>query len=568
VDHLEIRSGLSYWWITLLAEKCTWAKSPKIGVAIRLLAFDFMFRKMRVDRIQLVSCDRELASSFRLWCKNKNLRFYWDWRSAKQIRVSRRKKWLSSIPRPTQALLWLLHYLFIRRNLRGVGIEAWRKAKGDVTFISYLFNLAPESAQNGRYLSPYWTKLPDILLEDGRNTRWLHFYTKDKTLPNAKKAAGLLERFNKSCEGHQIHTTVDSFMSLGVTLRTLCDFIRIYIRGHAIMPNLQKRLVTYSYLWPLVKGDLAESLSGISAMKNMLDLNLFSKAIRALPKQVMGIYLQENRPWEKIFLYEWKKHGHGKLIGVPHSSVRFWDLSYFSDPRTYSRKGKNIMPMPELVALNGHAMKKEFLKGKYPRHKITEVEALRYLHLGNPQKRVSAFAMPEERPQLLVLGDYLEENNRKMLNLLELVLPSLNKVLRVTIKPHPARPIRPIEYPSLRLKITSEPIDKLLNKHSAVYTSSMTSAAVDAYCTGIQVISFFRSDTLNLSPLRGIKGVRFVGTPNELKQALDKTFATSPRIHRKASIFRYDKNIPRWKKLFAINLRKKRKEKKHNLCAY
>jgi surface carbohydrate biosynthesis protein (TIGR04326 family) len=96
----------------------------------------------------------------------------------------------------------------------------------------------------------------------------------------------------------------------------------------------------------------------------------------------------------------------------------------------------------------------------------------------------------------------------------------------------------------------------------------MTSAAVDAYCTGIQVISFFRSDTLNLSPLRGIKGVRFVGTPNELKQALDKTFATSPRIHRKASIFRYDKNIPRWKKLFAINLRKKRKEKKRILCAY
>ena len=116
----------------------------------------------------------------------------------------------------------------------------------------------------------------------------------------------------------------------------------------------------------------------------------------------------------------------------------------------------------------------------------------------------------------------------------------------------------------MKLKTTSEPIEELLNKHNVAYASAMTTAAVDAYCKGIQVISAFSSDTLNLSPLRGIKGVRFVGTPNELKQALDKTFATSPRIHRKASIFRYDENIPRWKKLFANNLRKKRKEKKHN----
>jgi surface carbohydrate biosynthesis protein (TIGR04326 family) len=566
VDHLEIRPGLSYWWITLLAEKCTWAKSPKIGVAIRLLAFDFMFRKVRMDRIQLVSCDRDLASSFRLWCKNKNLPFSWDWRSRKQIRVSWGKRWLSSIPRPTQALLWLLHCWFTRSNFRGVGVEDWRKAKGDVTFISYLFNLAPESAQNGRYLSPFWTKLPDILLKHGRDSRWLHFYIKDKTLPSAQKAAELLERFNKSMEGQQIHTTVDSFMSLGVAFRTICDFIRINIRGHVIMPNLQKRLVPYPYLWPLVKGDLEESFSGISAMKNMLDLNLFNKAIRSLPKQKMGIYLHENRPWEKIFLYEWKKHGHGKLIGVPHSSVRFWDLSYFSDPRTYSRKGKNIMPMPDLVALNGNAMKKEFLKGKYPRHKITDVEALRYLHLGNPQKRVSAFAMPGETPQLLVLGDYLEENNKMMLHLLELVLPSLNKVLQVTIKPHPACPIRSIEYPSLRLKITSEPIDKLLNKHSAVYTSSMTSAAVNAYCTGIQVISFLRSDTLNLSPLRGKKGVHFVATTEELKLVLEKTSNLPQRIYRKKTVFNSDNNLPRWKKIFSINSREK--GWKNDLCVY
>jgi surface carbohydrate biosynthesis protein (TIGR04326 family) len=38
VDHLEIRPGFSYWWMTLLAQKCTYASSPNIYHAIRLLA--------------------------------------------------------------------------------------------------------------------------------------------------------------------------------------------------------------------------------------------------------------------------------------------------------------------------------------------------------------------------------------------------------------------------------------------------------------------------------------------------------------------------------------------------
>ena len=35
VDHLEIRPGFSYWWMTLLAEKCNFAKSPQIDNTIK-----------------------------------------------------------------------------------------------------------------------------------------------------------------------------------------------------------------------------------------------------------------------------------------------------------------------------------------------------------------------------------------------------------------------------------------------------------------------------------------------------------------------------------------------------
>ena len=40
VDHFEIRPCFSYWWMTLLAEKSNWAKSPSISSVIRFFAFD------------------------------------------------------------------------------------------------------------------------------------------------------------------------------------------------------------------------------------------------------------------------------------------------------------------------------------------------------------------------------------------------------------------------------------------------------------------------------------------------------------------------------------------------
>ena len=36
IDHLIIRKNFSYWWMTLLAEKCNYAKSPQIDNIIKI----------------------------------------------------------------------------------------------------------------------------------------------------------------------------------------------------------------------------------------------------------------------------------------------------------------------------------------------------------------------------------------------------------------------------------------------------------------------------------------------------------------------------------------------------
>ena len=91
-----------------------------------------------------------------------------------------------------------MYYLLSNWPLKGTGsLKEWRKTKATSTFVSYLFNLAPESAtKQGRYESRYWTTLTDLMNDNHYSTNWLHIYIQDSILPSAKKARDLIKRFN------------------------------------------------------------------------------------------------------------------------------------------------------------------------------------------------------------------------------------------------------------------------------------------------------------------------------------------------------------------------------------
>ena len=70
-------------------------------------------------------------------------------------------------------------------------------------------------------------------------------------------------------------------------------------------------------------------------------------------------------------------YGNGNLIGVPHSTVRFWDLCYFFDSRCFSAQ----MPRPWQIAINGNLMNKSYIDSGYNQNELVNVETLRYLYL-------------------------------------------------------------------------------------------------------------------------------------------------------------------------------------------
>lgn len=550
IDHLQLHPGFSYWWMTLVAE-CSYGKSPQIVNTIGMFAFTDWAAGRTLGSITLASANQPLAECMHLWCKKLGVSFEWQRLPKPSVHLSWVRRVYSALPAAIQALAWLPHYLIERWPLHGVGLDEWRQTEGRITFVSYLFNLVPDAAKAGRYESHYWAHLPNDLQNEGCKTNWLHLYLKDTLLPDPDKAAEAIRDFNKTARGVQNHVTLDAFLTVRVVLKSLSDWGRLAWTGRRLQRMIPSTAQEELYLWPLFAEDWRQSTCGVTALNNALNFSLFEAAMKSLPKQQVGVYLQENQGWEFGLIQAWKATGQGRLIGTPHSSVRFWDLRYFFDPRSYSRVGSSTLLLPDQVALNGKAATDAYLAGGYPVEDLVQVEALRYLYLNDANARsVANSSTLKKCLRLLVLGDYLTSNTRLQMRLLERSAQSLPAGTIITVKPHPACPISAEDYPGLRMIIVMEPIAKLLAECDVVYSSAATSAAVDAYCVGVPVISVLDATTLNLSPLRGKAGVFYASTPDELARSLMSIVSAPHAVATKQAYFTIDKELPRWRKLF------------------
>ena len=145
-------------------------------------------------------------------------------------------------------------------------------------------------------------------------------------------------------------------------------------------------------------------------------------------------------------------------------------------------------------------------------------------------------------------------NTQRQMNLLTQAAQSLPVAMIITVKPHPACPIHVVDYPNLCMTVTMEPIAKLLAECDVAYASSVSSAAVDAYCAGVPVVSVLDSNTLNLSPLRGFEGVLFASTPEKLAATLASAAAAPRTRDDRHKFFTLDPELPRWRKLIMGSL--------------
>jgi surface carbohydrate biosynthesis protein (TIGR04326 family) len=152
----------------------------------------------------------------------------------------------------------------------------------------------------------------------------------------------------------------------------------------------------------------------------------------------------------------------------------------------------------------------------------------------------------------LVCGDIDARATHKMMQWLEEIYTALPQNTTVTVKSHPAQDISAEIYPHLPMVITREPLGNILRDYDVVYASYITSAAVDAYCSGLPVVQVLDGAAFNMSALRGLEGVTYVTDPMELAAALISSQKKESVISE--TYFYLDKDLPRWRGILSSEI--------------
>lgn len=548
IDRLGHGAEPSDWWMTLLVEKSLW-KTAAISDAVRLLALEERVLELRPTRFRLVSPNRRLAAALRELCRHRDMAFEWV---KPRVPFSMRFAPMTlyrALPPSCQAFIALVRYLTSRLTLARERGPTPAPGDRSVFICSYFAQLDLQSCRQGTFQSRYWGGLPDLLRKSGFTAHWLHHYLPGADLPTPRTANGLMHRLGGEQETHRF---VESYLSVRIVFRALCRWSRSHVLAWRLraIRHAFRRPESGLSLWPLLGRAWHDSLSGPAALNNALWIELFDQALGTIPHQRIGIYLYENQAWERALIASWRQHGHGRLIGVAHATVRFWDLRYFDDPRIGQAPGPHAPPLPDIVALNGRAAVEAWHGVPRERPAIVECEALRYGYLNTLLPRAPLDAHGRTRKKVLILTDYRPDSTRRMLELLEGAVSLGASGMTWVVKPHPGCPVDIGRFRSLNLAIELRPLGEILQDFDVAYASSVTSAAVDAYLAGVAVVIMLDGSELNLSPLRGRDDVRFITTSMELAAALQMPELAAPGADRDTFFF-LDPALPRWARMLA-----------------
>lgn len=559
-EHLDLGDGFSFWWMTHLAEKSPF-KSPQLYDCLRLMALEEILVERGPSRLALHGVERDLAEAIEAMCRNLGIGFVWHFASRPKSKWSLRRIYLA-LPHPVQGLISLRH-LVMKWPLRRLERPRWFSDRKAIFLCSYFFNLDAASCSAGSFHSNQWGNMPAYLQQGGWHANWIHHFLRSPDDRDIQARSQWLNLFNRDALNQGCHSLLESYLSWAVVRRALWKWlclnaISLRLRNAHGMFNPRDSAAS---LWPLLRTDWWTSLRGPAALSNCLWVELFDAVLKDIPHQPTGLYLWENQGWECALLRAWRRHGHGRIIGVPHATVVFWHLNNFDDPRTLESVAGCAKPLPDHLAVNGPMAWRVFedaanvLPGRF-----VEVEALRFQYLAEPgfglpgtgssSPHGRAFPVDGKRRKVLILGDFTEKQTLKMLSCMEEALHLSRADVSLVFKPHPVSRIRQRDYPSLPFETTSSALVEILPTCDLVFSSNTTSAGLEALLAGLPVLVFLDEEDFNHSPLRGVEGVRFVGTARDLAAALDSIRhpATAPALEE---FFWLDQKMPRWGKVLA-----------------
>lgn len=555
VDHLDGGDGFSFWWLTKLSEKSPF-KSRRIFDCLRMLALEEILLQQQPIKVTLDSADLELAQAIRRLCKNLGVQFHWRRTSAGKQPWSLRRLY-SALPYSLQGLISFRNAV-LRWRFRRLKPVDWFTGERAVFMCSSFFNLDWDACASGRFYARQWEVLPDVLRESGKRINWLHHYLPDPGMPTVRKSLDWVQGFNRNAEMQGCHAFLETYLSLGVLFRVLKNWLWL----NAMRCRLRNISISFYpigsrvWLWPLLKDDWRMSLSGTTAVSNCFWIELFDAALKVIPRQQRGFYVWANQAWECALLRAWRRNGHGEIVGVPHSTMPFWLIDIYDDPRTFNQNDNCCKPLPDLLALNGPLAWSALGSVHYPVRRLVTVEALRFQYLASlhrvrrehSREKTQGLVEASGLLEVLILGDFTVEQTLKMIRCIHAARDLCGLGISLTFKPHPICSIPPEQLAAFDMQLTNRPLLEIVCDFQFAFCSNTTSAAIDALLSGLVVAVYLDDDDFNHSPMRGIDPIRFVSSAEQLAAVL-REGASKDVPSSIEDFFWLDETLPRWRTL-------------------
>ena len=548
IEFLKLKNNFSYWWMSSINEKSNYLEeSPQIETAIKVIALNKHIDKKKINQISLFTDNKILLKFYKSFSKKNNIKLKYKLYK-KEYQTFNIKSLYEYFPLFIQAFLWLFYYLIKRWNFRKLKTSNWNNTQAKITFVSYLPYVDDKSAIDKKFKSIYWGNLSNNLEKQNISTNWLHILTPTTSTRKSKNTLRHLRNLNNSKSNNQNHITLDSFINFKLIFQIIYDWFFIAIKSKKVLKKISHVKSNNLNLFPFIEDDFKNSFFGKKLMSNVYFLNLIRASLESINKQKIGFYLQENMDWEFSLSWAWKRYGHGKLVGYPHSTIRFWDLRYFFYNDIFNLKGINSIPMPDNIVVNGELNKMQLIDGGYSKDMLIELEATRYNYLVDLKKQIlkKSNLKLNNKLNILVLLGYNEQILKGWFDLI------LNLNYSIIFKPHPISSDQSlIDKYKNKLKISNKPLKELFLISDYVLCGS-SSASVEAMFLGINTFVFSDPKKLNASPLLGLKNMNFINSDEDLTKALTTSLNKKP-IQSK-NIFYLDKNNKRWNQLINSNL--------------
>jgi surface carbohydrate biosynthesis protein (TIGR04326 family) len=520
--------------------------SPKsaTSLCIQLLAIEIIVRETNPNRITFSGLDPELEVSLRAFCKA--LRIDTSTVSLpKQVSqlIIERARETFFIFREFIKVVAYVSLLVQQATFLAFQNKRDKKTRHDFILIDIFTYYSLD--QNGRrgFFSQYWGDLPDFLRKQGMAIGWLHNFYRSNQTPSISKATEVVQKLNHPCQAHEL---LESELNYRIILNVVSEYFAI-TKNLILTKNIfyDNNTVTKMPLWRAHRKMFLESCLGKQSVENILKNKLFDSFFDRKDKYKVGFFISEFQPWEFALMSSWKKHGHGKLISVPHTSIRFWDFRYFVGD-LFGLNGQD-RPVASLdgICVNGPVAKRLFLEMGVPKSLLIPTEALRFDHLRRSAK-IKHSSTPFILKNILFCGDFRCDVTKQIINTAIQLRKSVSRGISFTFKPHPSDkdPRRNIRFFD---KLTDVPIDEAIDESTIVVCSALSTVALDTALRGIYTFQIAELSMLDHNLLRGITDQRPAVTADQLANLIN-----APPLQYKMNANQYfylNKNLRMWKKV-------------------